>query len=516
MKKRMLAFLAAAVMFVCLFSCANNGKINLDSALSNGSLFIEPVTISIMLPQNDVPFRDDWKAWEYIETATGADLDLRVTSTDYETKLSMILALPETIPDLIAFDSKTRMDSYASNGILIAVEDIEEQMPNWKRFWGKVALDKKAQLFKIRRSADGKIYWPARYGVSDICGLNTWIYRRDIFEQHGLDVPTTYDEMYEVAKKLKELYPDSYPISCENFFEHIAQGVGPQWRPNFEYTAYYDFEKNTWHYGAVEDTMLDMITVFKRFYDEGLFMPASISIRDSEFSELVTSSQTFMFPHFQENMSGYQAAMRNISTSFELAPMAPPVANDLGGTRHMTNYRIDSSGLSISNSRDQARIANAIKLFDWFYSDKATELLSWGKKDETYQVSGGNKYFILDYGEDIKSKYGFQTHAAGQVLHPAAVIAHYMAGTSFEDAETMLSSVESDCNPQKWLSLTAEEQAVVSTLGAEIDRYVQDMITKFLLGQKPLYEWGSFVESVNEMGVGELLSVYETAYNRVK
>lgn len=36
------------------------------------------------------------------------------------------------------------------------------------------------------------------------------LYREDIFEEHGLDVPTTWDEFAEVGRQLREVAPDTY------------------------------------------------------------------------------------------------------------------------------------------------------------------------------------------------------------------------------------------------------------------------------------------------------------------
>ena len=58
-----------------------------------------------------------------------------------------------------------------------------------------------------RRSADGKIYSAPSYGSPTAFGnMRTWMYRKDIFEKHGLQPPETYEELYQVCKKLKELY----------------------------------------------------------------------------------------------------------------------------------------------------------------------------------------------------------------------------------------------------------------------------------------------------------------------
>ena len=45
---------------------------------------------------------------------------------------------------------------------------------------------------------------------------------------------------------------------------------------------------------------------------------------------------------------------------------------------------------------------------------------------------------------------------------------------------------------------------------------MEENIQKFIIGQKPLSEWDSFKEEMKELPLEELLSIYETAYNRVK
>jgi len=516
MKKRILAFLAAGAITVSLAGCSVQGGSGEESNYAGGSVFTEPTTVSVMIPQGNELYRADWKVWQYIEEATGADLDIQMVAADYETKLAMAFSAPETIPDLIAFDYKPHIDNYAEQGGLVALEDVIDQMPNFRAFWDKVDPEEKEALFQIRRSADGKTYWPSRYGFSDIIGLKTWMYREDIFEKHGLEAPETYEELYEVAKKLKELYPDSYPIGCENFFNHVAQTVGPQWKPNFEYWEYYDFANDKWCYGAIEDTMLDMVKTFKRFFEEELINPTFTGTTAREFNELVTTDRTFMFPHFQVRMAIYDSAVQGVNDEFKMAPMTPPVANAETGIPYMSNFRADTNGLGIANSGNEKRIENAVKLFDWFYSDEAYELLSWGKEGETYEVVNGEKKFLITEEEDIRNKFGFQTYASGQALDPAAVESYFLGSTTKEYLDIMKENVEKTYNPQKWIGFTDEEQATRSELGTAIRNYAQEMISKFMLGQAPLTEWDSFVKTVNEMGLEELLKVYENAYNRVK
>ena len=41
-------------------------------------------------------------------------------------------------------------------------------------------------------------------------------YNKDVFAKHNLQVPTTWDELEQVCKKLKELYPDSIPLGYDS------------------------------------------------------------------------------------------------------------------------------------------------------------------------------------------------------------------------------------------------------------------------------------------------------------
>ena len=504
----------AATMAVSMVGCAPKANDQAGNASGEFGIFDEPTTISIMVPQSNELFRNDWKVWEYMREATGADLDMQVNVTDSAAKIAIAFASKEAMPDFVAFDAKSSIDDYAVQGALVAIDDWEDQMPNWQAFWAKVDPAEKEKIFNIRRSADGKMYYPARYGADAATGLKTWLYREDIFEKHGLEVPTTYDELYEVAKKLKELYPNSYPILCENFYAHVGKTLGPAWKENFEYSEYYDYATGEWRYGAVEDTMLEIVKTFKRFYEEGLINPNFVSTPTREFSELVTTDRAFMFPCFFNRLSMYMNTMVGINDEFDLSPMNPPVANAQAGVAKIISYNFDNMGLVMPNHGDKDRTAKAIKFLDWLYSDEAIELVSWGKEGETYEVVDGKKKFILGEGEDIGNKYGFQTYGAGQAFDRAAVIEKALDNMTEDELNMIIDNVDSELNPRSWLSLTNEEKNVAATIGTDIQVYVQEITSKFMLGQLPLSEWDSYVKTIEEMGLEELLAVYETAYNR--
>ncbi|MBQ4544922.1 MAG: hypothetical protein II996_05070, partial [Oscillospiraceae bacterium] len=62
-----------------------------------------------------------------------------------------------------------------------------------------------------------------------------------MFEKHNLKAPETYDELYEVCKQLKELYPDSYPY-CTRGMSYMFNIPGSSFDKWWEYGAYYDHD----------------------------------------------------------------------------------------------------------------------------------------------------------------------------------------------------------------------------------------------------------------------------------
>ena len=508
--KQSTALVLALVMIFALAACADGGSKSTSETL-------EGADVKVVIPSHpNWPYREEWISWQYVKEATKANIDVvAYPNADFATKISLIMAAPEDVPDLICMPNATIVGQYVSQGAFVAVDDHLDEMPNYTKFWASVPEEQAEDMMRIRRAVDGKTYYPQVYGRQDTINLRTWLYRKDIFEKHGIEAPETMDELFDAAVKLKAIYPESYPICIRGFFSNGVDLVGSSWKPYFAYGAYYDFDNDKWNYGARENTMLEIIEYFKKLSDNALIPPSYVTMTASEWSELVYTDRIFVFPQYQVQIDILNADNRSRNPEFTMAAMTPPRADTPTGQNMVAKSNVDPCGYVICNSGDEKRISNAVALLDWFYSDEACELLSWGKEGETYEVVDGEKKYILEDGENIENVYGFQTNSLIVRIEPEAV----MAGFSDEQREStdfILSHTESGYNPVRWVGLTPEEEAVRDNEGAALDMYAKEMISKFLLGTEPLSNWDGFVKTLNEMGVDKLLSAYESAYNRVK
>jgi len=98
------------------------------------------------------------------------------------------------------------LKEFAKTGMFLAVSDYMDQIPNFSKYVQENPEIKRLYI-------DGKLYrFPV--GVQNHVQLTQApVIRTDILQKLNLAVPTTFDELYAVLKKMKEAYPDSYPFS---------------------------------------------------------------------------------------------------------------------------------------------------------------------------------------------------------------------------------------------------------------------------------------------------------------
>ena len=520
MKKTWLRAAAGALSVLMLASCTpqtgKDSETNSGGTQSgDGKLFSTPTEITVTLGSHPSwPYNENWKVWQYIKEATGADIKVQAfPNEEYYVKLNLMLATPESLSDLVHLQDKQMADDLADVGAAIALEDYMDQMPNFKAFVESLPGEKGKQLMEQRRAGDGKVHYAPVYGTETVTNLKTWLYRKDIFEKHSLQLPTTMEELRSVSEKLKELYPESYPFCMRSGLDNLDI-IGPQWKKNFSRRLYYDFEEKSWHFGAGEDTMRTMIEYLKGMVDARLLPPDFLTMTGKNWEELVSTDRGFMMPDYIVRVDFFNVPLREQKPAFTLAAMEPPVADSERGNRRVAKFNLDPTGHVVCNTGKEDRIGNAVKFLDWMYSDEAYGLLSWGKEGETYQVKDGAREFILKGEANASMEYGFFTYGTYQRVQEEAIEFAY-SREQRESGQKAAGWVEDEPNPYLWVALTSEEQNKAATFKDELFNYADEQISKFILGQRPLTEWDAFGKELKDMHADELIAIYQGAYARV-
>ena len=517
--KRIGMLLLSGILAMAMAGCQPAGEPGKaegnETGSQEGKLFSQPVAFDVVISSHaSWPYNENWKLWQYFKEATGAELNIQaIPASDTATKLPLMMASPESLPDLIHLWAKEQFDPYALTGAFVSLDDHMDQMPNMKTFLDSLPDTEREDILNQRKSGDGKMYSAPSYGTQTMGNLIGWMYRKDIFEKHGLSVPTTYEEMYQVCKKLKELYPESYPLCFREGLPKI-EIMGPSWKNNYTYLQYYDFTEKEWHYGAQDPILKDIIQFFIKMREEGLVPPDFITIETKGWEELMSSDRGFITLDYMGRIDFFNVPNRVVNPEYTLAMMAPPAADVPTGSQKLQKTNLDFSGYVLCNTGDQKMIENAIKLVDWMYTDQATELLSWGKEGETYQIKEGKREFILQDGETPQIAYGVGTYGLYQRIDEEA---YETSNTeeAIKAAQDTLPYLEPYAHPLRWLAFSNEDTDRAKQLHLEIKSYCDEVISKFMLGQMPLSEWDNFQKGLEEMGVNELLKIFSETYKRV-
>ena len=507
--KRVTAGLLAAGMILSFAACNGSKGNPADTGKKVSELNV------VVSSAASWPYNEKWKMWEYFREGTGVNLKVHaIPDTDFDTKVSLMMSSKDTLPDMIYMWVKATEDSYAESGAFVSLSDNLDKMPNMSAFLNSLPEAERKDLVTQRTSADGKMYSAPIYGTQTINNLRSWLYRKDIFEKNNVAVPTTYDEMYEAAKKLKKAYPNSYPICLRDGLARIDT-FASSWAPYMSLNSYYDFTDSTWKFGPIQPAMKDLVAYFSKLHAEGLVSPEYLTTNTKSWEELMCTDRGFITFEYIVRIDYFNKINRPTYPEYTWASMAPPVPNTPQGASKLTKTNVSFSGYLVCNTGKQDNINTALSVLDWMYSDEGKELLSWGKEGETYEVKDGKKQYILPKEDDTPQLlYGVGTHGILQFISIEANEAGYSA-EQVEECHKAVNYTDDNVNPTLWLPLNKEEDNEATKLKQDIGTYVEENISKMLVGQLPMSYWDTYVKDIKNAGADRLVEIYSQAYDRV-
>jgi len=473
---------------------ANNQSSSDSSAPSqvSGKLFDKPFEVTMLYGDaSSWPYKEDWYVKKTIEEETGVTLKvILVDATALSDRINMLMASGD-LPDIISHIGMGKVREYALQGPYVNIGENLDKMPNFKK-WTENNQDK---LIKYLVS-DGNLYSMPNIG-GGITNTRFWFYRDDVFKKYNLTVPKTPDELYNVLRVLKDNNPESYPLNYREF-----PNLCPSW---YTYSGvYYDENENVFKFGPIEDNYKELIIFLRKLYEEGLIPPDIYSMDSKAWTDMMVQGKTFITFDYTGRIGGLLEAGVQLNPEYSLAYM-PPINS------RFPYSPVEYDCMTVSKAgRSDEKINNLLKYMDWFYSDEAYELLSWGKEGVTYKVVDGKKQFIdinyrAAYGIGNRGWFGVMSTEPVISTYPEIVIYGLQEQPKYELPE----------NPASYISLNEQELEVTSTKGTSINKYVQQEVSQFVIGEKSLDEWDAFVSNVKSMGIDEVLAAYESAYKRI-
>lgn len=446
-----------------------------------------------------------------LEEITGLKLNIISASLSNAKEKSRVMIATKQLPDISQiFLEKYELEELASNDVIVPVSDHFDIMPNLKELVIRNnAEDSSQKIMRDFSSFDDKLYIVPTYGIKRPVN-HFFLYRKDIFDKHGIAAWTNKEEFAECLRKLKKLYPDSEPFVSKMQYRIIkilaAQwGMDSiQWGTNSYVDRYYDPETDEWSFALTSAPMRDLLMFFRQLNDEGLIEREFFTSSQTNWeSKLLSKNECFVTFDWIDRADIYSERMKKTLPGYDLQPGLPVGPSGQYEAMHL----FGNQGIFIKNNKNSEV---SMKLADFLISEAGGRLATLGIENETYSETDGKvKYKGISDEEPLtiaklEGKYGLFTQALTLRYDPQCVYFSYTPRTAIAEEMAISKNLSREHAPMLDIK-SREDQKIydelISILQFEFDKFT----SSFIFGSEPAdYLWDGWVKKANELGAEKL------------
>lgn len=570
--KRMISIIAVITMVISLFGGC--GKSETDDARPTSSVedpfnfksvkdvtfpLKEKLELTVFVYATSTgggTYQDNYVT-DWIEEKTNIHLNYvyDLDGDDAKTKLNLIMTDPSSLPDIFLATNwtKSEVQSYGQQGLILPLNDYLEDSPNWNSL-NEQSPTRRADI----TMTDGNIY---TYGDENECfhcmfQNRMWIYMPWVEKFNDGKVPQTTDELYDYMKKIKTQDPNGNGITDEIpmtgfiggwatdptvwMINSFVQCNNPLSNTNPTIASGLVVNNGKIEYSVMKDQYKDALKYMNKLYKEGLLDNQTFTQDDTQFNSILNADEHLvaLYAGGGVNADGehFWAKEPGEWQDWEvLEPVAGPDGVRLAA-RSITTYFGSSIG-SISANCKYPVIAAA--LFDFLASEEGTNVqmfgpegFGWAWTEEGTSLGGGTpKYETLGMTEDFDwlgngfaKKYDHWYYTAdacfrastidfraGQKVNNPEVDVEY----TFQNAAEKYEKYSPDINsliPN--LTFEGEDSQAISEYTLTIGGYVNQATVQFITGNLDVdKEWNNYISKLKDMGVDDYIARYQKSYD---
>lgn len=517
--KRMLSLILAIFMLLAMGSFAVAEE--------------EMITISMMVSEaSSQPYLQDTAPLRYIKENFGIDIQyMAIPESDYATKISTVFATND-LPDVVRGVNMNTIGSYELEDMVVNLMDYKEIMPN---YFGLVdaedRINSQKTLWQTDSEGNPALYLLQRleYNRIDIAPIGA--IRGDLMEELNLEMPTSWDELYDVMLKIKEAHPDVYFFSSRNGTNWLlgmlnyTMGSGG-YNTNKSDPMYLEPETGLWTYGPTQEYFDETVAFLAKAYADGLVDPDYATTTRDDLWEKITTGKVVYFKDNNSFLSSvFEPAFDANGHEDWYFDIIPPVANsNIEDVREIRYERDWKEGLVFS--LDCPEIERVLKMFDWCYSYEGMMVTSFGIEGETYYVDETGYPMVVesiieetrgatDHLKAVQGVLGVGTWSWTPYINEATYL--QTAGPLFlEQGEEIRGYTDAGLIDYKAYTpaFTLEESEEIAEIEMELQVIFESSIDAFIKGERSMDEWPELVEELKDAGSERLEELFNEAYNR--
>lgn len=451
--------------------------------------------------------------YQNLSQRTGVDFEFTIIGMAVASEQFNLMVASETLPDIITEPSRYdgSSDAALDEGVYYDITDlIEMNAPDYYE------LVNREENFRDCYSDTGRMggFWEiAEEEFPPNSGL---FIRQDMLEAVGMTAPETYEEFHDVLAAVKDKYGCESPYWLgENLFsQNISGGLG--------LGGGFVNRDGTAVYSVLADNFKDYISMLKDWYDEGLIYGDFYSLLDNSVESdaarlrLVNTDNVAVWYNWCEDIIQYAPE----NSDYAYAAITDPVMTK-GEVNHLAagiDPRINNtSGWALSGTIDHDKAVLICQLANYLYTDEGALLANWGVEGESFVYDDNGEPMWTDL---VMNNPNLMTNVAIGVYAVFRGANRVDLAKFNQNARTVYKeycdvwSVQDNAWTMPNLSMTSQEQERYSSINADIDTMMDENLVRFVLGDRPLSELDAFIEELKALGLDEMVSIEQAAFDR--
>lgn len=517
----------SASVILALAGCGNAGSANnrLDDT-GKPIVTIMPVKVAAMIPMKDMAWTKQLEEdcdcvirWQEVQDTAWSQQKAPALAAGDIADLSIKAVSPEETakyPDL--FEEMTQH---------------LDQLPNVKRFF-----DEQPDARKLV-TVDGKIrVLPSDRGKDFTFSGQTMVINKTWLDKLGLNIPTTWDELYNVLVAFKTKDPngngkaDEIPMNIQKL---ETKSIGGWWSPflllnstgiatSFSYTPSQQgiYLKNgkvgSW---IQTNEFRQLVDFYHKLVSEGL-IPADALTKDSSKYDAQNrgdgKTATVGVAFGWSNRTVFGQDNPTLSGQYVAMP-APASQSDVTAVWDASGVRFEDHKLAMSAKAPNKK--TVLKVIDLLYSEKYSVQQLYGSIPEYVTDDGDHTYTISDdtFTETNEGKMNsLQDRLAGWI--PDSVTLNNEQWTPElkeinKVYESQLSSFDHDRDavPMYLRTVDENDSNTLTNNNSEIFDYALPIIARWMIQGGADQEWDEYTANLNKLGMEENVAIWQKAYD---
>lgn len=339
---------------------------------------------------SEKPIHQEWL--KLMEEKMGRPVELDITyvpAAEYDEKANLAIN-GNSMPDYMVTPFLYDYNKIGQQGMVLDLAQYKDNMPN---FFEKIDMAKDG-LMRITND-QGQIYGIWEVGMPRMpedhgLGLmNMTTVRSDIFEENGIKIPETQDEFLAAARKLKELYPDIFPVNTQ------FQSLNALYYANHVTNDVF-WDGKDYQYGPLTEGYKDAIRYARTLFEEGLLDPEYLNEDNDTIHEKAVNDKNMMWLTMWFTTPGAISRELNWDKTYTvtLTPSNPKYGVAYENRTATNEVELNNWSVAVINSKvaDPEAIT---KFVDYQFEDDVIRLITWGIEGETYELDAdGNPKFV--------------------------------------------------------------------------------------------------------------------------